>query len=126
MRTHKLQALVLSKDSSGASASFEDVRTSTCGIIFFGTPHRGSALGHWAQQIRGITSLAASTNPSILAALDSTIDDGQLNRLRIDFNKMLGELDQGKFSVYSFQETKPVAPVPHTLGMDLVCLLAPF
>ena len=102
------------------------VRESTVGLIFFGTPHRGSALGEWGEQIRRIVGILASTNPTILAALNANVDNGQLEQLRRDFNKMLGPWSDGKFSVHSFRETMVPLAIAHTPGNDLVSLFTYF
>jgi hypothetical protein len=119
-----LQALDISQRSSGASEYYRDIRISTYGVIFFGTPHAGSSIASWGQMFRSIAGVAASTNPNLLADLDSSVDNGRLDELRDDFNKMLGPRREGKFWVQSFQETRPMAPVPHTPGMNLVVPLA--
>jgi hypothetical protein len=111
---------VISQRASGSSERFQNVRKSVVGVIFFGTPHAGSALGEWGQQIRSIASIAASTNPNILAPLDTNVDNGQLEELRDEFNKMLGTAAEGKFSVHSFREMKAPVPIPHTPGNNLV------
>ena len=54
----------------------------------------------------------------VLAALDINRDNGQLEALRDDFNKMLGRWQDGKFWVQSFRELKPM--VPHIRGQQLV------
>ena len=55
------------------------------------------------------------------ADLDIYRDNGQLEALRDDFNKMLGKWQDGKFWVQSFRELKHM--VPHLRGQRLVSYL---
>ena len=65
-----------------------------------------------------VVGAVANTNQTVLAALDTSLDNGQLEELRDDFNKMLGRWQDGKFWVQSFRELRPM--VPHLQSMRLV------
>lgn len=105
--------LRLSQDcTSGANTRMKAVRDSTAGVIFFATPHSGSDLASWGEFLRRIASLGVVTNPSLLAALNSQADNGQLEELQQSFVKMLGPHSERKFSVVNFQETKPLVNWP--------------
>ena len=109
---------MLAQTASGSDAYLTCIRKETIGVIFFGTPHSGSPEASLAQSATDIIGVLANKNPIILAALDVNIDNGQLEQLRSDFNKMLGSWTDNKFWVQSFRELKPM--VPHIGGQQLV------
>jgi hypothetical protein len=115
------KALKLAQDSSGAEESFQAIRSSTRGVIFFATPHAGSDLADWGELIRRIAGIFTVTSSSLLAALNAQSDDGQLEKLRDDFAKMLGPWHEGKLRVQNFRETKPLLPGFHNPAARLVC-----
>lgn len=112
------QSLVLAQKASGADAHLKHIRKATIGVIFFGTPHSGSPEASLAQMATNVVGAVANTNQTVLAALDTSLDNGQLEELRDDFNKMLGRWQDGKFWVQSFRELRPM--VPHLQSMRLV------
>ncbi|PGH11272.1 hypothetical protein AJ79_05007, partial [Helicocarpus griseus UAMH5409] len=101
-------ALKISQDSTGVDAKLKAIRDSTKGVIFFGTPHSGSDMAKWGEMLRRIAGIFAVTNSTLLAALDSKHNNGQLEELSVNFAKMLGPSNEGKFQVFSFRETKPL------------------
>ena len=109
---------MLAQTSSGSDAYLTDIRKHTVGVIFFGTPHSGSPEASLAQSATDIVGVLANKNPMILDALNVNIDNGQLEQLRSEFNKMLGSSNDNKFWVQSFRELKPM--VPHIRGQQLV------
>lgn len=119
------KALTLAPNSSGAEARYKSVGTSTQGVIFFGTPHAGSSLAAWGDMLRGVSSAFKVTNSPLLNALNSESDDGQLERLRDDFSKLLGPPAEGKLRVQNYRETQPlsVAFPSFNPAADLVCSL---
>jgi Putative serine esterase (DUF676) len=87
----------------------KDVYKSTFAIIFFGTPHRGSADAGWGGILRQIASAAQfDTTKTILSDLDPSSGSAKLDELSEAFSDMLDE--QG-FRVYSFQESQGKAGV---------------
>ncbi|KAH8802290.1 hypothetical protein F5882DRAFT_514259 [Hyaloscypha sp. PMI_1271] len=101
-------ALKLAQDSSGAEASFQTIRTSTRGVIFFATPHSGADLADWGELVRRIAGVFRVTNSPLLAALNAQSDNGQLEQLRDDFSKILGPWTEGKIRVQNLRENKPL------------------
>ena len=112
------QALLLSQKANAADSDLKDIRQATVGVIFFGTPHSGSGEATLAQTASSVAGAIANTNQTVLAALDINFDNGQLEDLRGDFNKMLGDPRERRFWVKSFRELRPM--VPHPGGMRLV------
>ncbi|KAH8901406.1 hypothetical protein GQ53DRAFT_851026 [Thozetella sp. PMI_491] len=102
-------ALKLAQDSSGAEAEYQQIRSSTWGVVFFGTPHSGSDRAAWGETLRRIAGVFKVTSSPLLAALDAQNDDGQLESLRDSFAKMLGPRSEGKLIVHSFRETAPLS-----------------
>lgn len=74
---------------------------STKGIIFLGTPHRGSGSAEWAQIISDLARFALQdSNTSILRGLSPNSE--LLENLQ---NSFLQILEDGKIHVHSFYET---------------------
>ncbi|RYP53732.1 hypothetical protein DL768_001332 [Monosporascus sp. mg162] len=112
-------ALKISQDSTSGDAWLKTIRDSTRGVIFFGTPHSGSDMANWGELLRRIAGIFAVTNSTLLAALNSENDNGQLEELRKNFSRMLGQSSDGKFRVFSFRETKPLVNGPMEWASDL-------
>ncbi|MBE3041071.1 hypothetical protein IMZ48_00475 [Candidatus Bathyarchaeota archaeon] len=90
----------------------KDVRDSTRGVIFFGTPHSGSDMANWGELLRRIADIFAVTNSTLLAALNSRSDNRQLEELALSVANMLGPRHEGKFQAFNFRETKPLMNGP--------------
>jgi hypothetical protein len=102
------EALRQSKGAVGYQENQADIYQSTRAIIFLGTPHRGASIAEWGEIVRRIvTSLGFNTNDQLLRGLQP--DSEPLEDLRIEFGKMLNEK---KWRVYSFQETKGISSAP--------------
>ncbi|RYP41795.1 hypothetical protein DL767_000811 [Monosporascus sp. MG133] len=112
-------ALKISQDSTSGDAWLKTIRDSTRGVIFFGTPHSGSDMANWGELLRRVAGIFAVTNSTLLAALNSENDNGQLEELRKNFSRMLGQSSDGKFRVFSFRETKPLVNGPMEWASDL-------
>ena len=69
-------------------------------------------MANWGELLRRIAGIFAVANSSLLAALNSKNDNGQLEELRKNFVRMLGQSSEGKFRVFSFRETKPLVNGP--------------
>jgi hypothetical protein len=77
-------------------------------------------MANWGELLRRIAGMVVVTNSTLLAALKSKNDNGQLEELRKSFAKMLGPSSEGKFQVFSFRETKPLVNGPLGLAASLV------
>ena len=81
---------------------------STYGLIFFGTPHRGSSLAEWGEILRRVSAISGfDTNSNLLQGLKP--DSERLEELREEFNKMLHEKE---WMITSFQETTGISSAP--------------
>jgi hypothetical protein len=95
-------------------------------VLFFGTPHSGSDLASWGELLRRIAGAFKVTSSPLLAALNvQSGDDGQLEKLRDDFAKMLGPRKEGKLEVQNFRETAPLSEAIPSLNpaSNLVCVI---
>lgn len=92
---------MLSRSSTAPEPHLARVVDSTAGIVFLGTPHRGSpdfaAAGDWARTFVGI--FGAETSPAILSALGLRTTD--LERAQESFSSLWQNY---KFRVKTFQE----------------------
>jgi hypothetical protein len=102
------QALILAHDSP--EEDLRSVLTTTCSIVFMGTPHRGSK--EWASsgdKARKLASaLLMSNNPSLLETLG--LKNGDLFRSADRFTQIW---ENSSFTVKTYQEGKPL------VGMDI-------
>jgi len=74
---------------------------STYGVIFLGTPHRGSIWAPWGALMGNLTKLALqSPNTALLKSLE--VDSMALEMLASDFSNMIRE----DIAVYSFREER--------------------
>ena len=83
----------------------------THAVIFFATPHAGSQLASMGEMLARIGSVFIITNTALLGALNSDNDNGQLEELRTEFDKMLGPTENEGITVVNFRETKPMSNV---------------
>ena len=120
------QGLKISEDASGADEHLKAIRQSTRGIFFFGTPHSGANIANLGETITRIGSVFSTTNSTLLAALNSKYETGELERLREDFDKMLGPRLEGRFGVVNFREERPLLSKPRTPVAKLVWLPCAF
>lgn len=81
---------------------FNSLSESTLGIIFLGTPHRGSEMASYGNVFASIANaVMIKPPPRLINALQS--NSGALMRLTTDFRSQLP-----KYQVYSFYEMKPM------------------
>ncbi|KAG4440948.1 hypothetical protein IFR05_003577 [Cadophora sp. M221] len=80
------EALVESKKYED-NAMKSDIYESIKGIVFFGTPHRGSSDAQWGDILRSIASVAFDTNEKLLQTLKP--DNELLAKLAKDFQDIL-------------------------------------
>lgn len=125
-KTYGGQGLKISEDASGASEHLKAIRQSTRGIFFFGTPHSGASIADLGETIIRIGGVFSTTNSTLLAALNAKNETGELERLREDFDKMLGPRWEGKFGVVNFREKMPLLSKPKTPVARLVWLSCDF
>jgi hypothetical protein len=86
--------------------------SATRGIIFLGTPHRGSDKASLAKVVASIVGVVHNTNVNLLRDLER--DSQTLDRIGDRFRPML---EKHPFSVWSFVEKLP------TYGKEPVCEL---
>ena len=81
---------------------YNNIRKSTTGIIFLGTPHRGSEKAAYGKVLATVaTAVLNSPPPRLVKALKTNSDS--LRRLTSDFWFQLSD-----YQVYSFYEMKPM------------------
>lgn len=86
-----------------------DFSQHTAGIIFMGTPHRGSAIADYATRFSSLVGSFKQTNPKLLQVLQRESDT--LHRIHDDFYDLINErrnsYDQHNISVMCFWEELP-------------------
>lgn len=89
------QALRLAANDS----TYTDIAESTKGIVFLGTPHRGSGFADWAGRLASIVrvSVAVKVQKSLLKTLSN--DSEELLRISEDFRTIVS-----KYVIVSFYE----------------------
>ncbi|OCK79674.1 hypothetical protein K432DRAFT_354452 [Lepidopterella palustris CBS 459.81] len=81
---------------------YNSISESTIGIVFLGTPHRGSEKAVYGKVLASLaTTLLNKPSPRLVKALQ--VNSEALMRLTTDFRFQLP-----KYQVYSFYETKPM------------------
>lgn len=96
-----LQVLEKSR-SSRHQPKFLSIYESIIGVIFLGTPHRGSADATWGLLVSNLAKFTLQdANDKVLRGL--TTDSEMLEQLRETFGKIL---EDGKFYIWSFHETR--------------------
>jgi hypothetical protein len=99
--------LKYAQDQQGFQPHLYSIYDCAYGVIFFGTPHRGTSIASFGQLAARIAEL--SVNPSenhLLKALEQ--GSPELERIADSFSRMLPKTSKG-MSVYSFQESLPVS-----------------
>jgi protein SERAC1 len=92
----------------------------TRGIIFLGTPHRGSGVASLASVVASVTKLALrSTNDRLVQELER--DAPTLDRIRDDFSRIVDE-NKEKLVIYSFVEELPSPVIGHKVmpGLHII------
>lgn len=105
------QALDHSHSVRSTQPHLASVFSATRGIIFLGTPHRGSGKSSLAKVVASVARLAfQNTNSKLIRDLEG---DGQtLDRIKDSFSRIL---DGRTLMVWSFVEELPV------VGVGMVC-----
>ncbi|KAK8143516.1 hypothetical protein G3M48_007138 [Beauveria asiatica] len=106
------EAILLSRNNPGPH--LRSIFDHVVGIIFMGTPHKGSWMANWAKIPASALGLVKSTNKSLLKILEA--DDQFLQSIQSRFWSMVRELREGgrPFEVTCFFEGLPF-PVAGTV-----------
>lgn len=93
---------------NNAEAHLRDVFHSTKGIIFMGTPHKGSWMANWAKIPASAINIVKSTNKSLFAVLETSSE--YLEAIEVGFLDMLREQREGgrSLEVTCFFEELPL------------------
>ncbi|CAG8951465.1 hypothetical protein HYFRA_00007381 [Hymenoscyphus fraxineus] len=95
------QALVIASKSEGRD--YGNIWTSTPGILFFGTPHRGSELASYGAQLARVpTALSMKAEPVLLHSL--SLGSAVLGELNEEFRILMDNKGEGR-EIISFYET---------------------
>ncbi|KAM3497121.1 hypothetical protein MY10362_009516 [Beauveria mimosiformis] len=99
------EAILLSRNNPGPH--LRSIFDHVVGIIFMGTPHKGSWMTNWANIPASALGLVKSTNKSLLKILEA--DDQFLQSIQSRFWSMVRELREGgrPFEVTCFFEALP-------------------
>jgi hypothetical protein len=98
-------------------ARYKNISESTIGIIFLGTPHRGSEKATYGKVLATVaTGLLNKPPPRLVQALQE--NSGALMRLTTDFRFQLPN-----YQVYSFYETKPMRILSSLVSAEPCSLL---
>lgn len=106
------QALIEARKQT-ADSFLQDICTSAHGIIFFGTPHRGSKGASWGLMLSAIAqAVQLETNSAILRDLDPESGSSKLEELMLDFDDILRDVQRDQeLRVFSFQEEEGMAGI---------------
>jgi hypothetical protein len=80
------QALVISSNRA-VEAHLHIISELTHGVLFLGTPHRGSDLAWWASKLAQIVGIVKQTNSSVVSQLSK--GSSELDRIQVDFDFLL-------------------------------------
>ncbi|CEL09202.1 hypothetical protein ASPCAL12341 [Aspergillus calidoustus] len=109
---HSLGGLVCKKailqSRNNPDAHLRSIFNSTKGIVFMGTPHKGSWMADWADIPAGALGLVKSTGKSLLDILRT--DNQLLEAIQVDFWSMVRELRESgrRLEVICFFEELPL------------------
>lgn len=123
---HSLGGLVCKKavlrSRNNPDAHLRSIFDCTKGIIFMGTPHKGSWMADWATIPAGALGVVKSTNRSLLKILET--DDQLLEALQVDFWSMIRELrESGRpLEVTCFFEELPLPVVGKVVSKESATL----
>jgi hypothetical protein len=92
------------------------------GIVFMGTPHKGSWMADWAKIPASAIGLVKSTNKSLLGILQ--MEDQLLESIQVDFWSMVRGLREGgrHFEVACFFEELPLPVVGKVVSKESAAL----
>ena len=100
------KAILLSRNNP--EAHLQGMFNCTKGVVFMGTPHKGSWMADWAKIPAGALGLVKSANRSLLKVLET--DDQLLEAIQVDFQSMVRELRENgrRVEVTCFFEELPL------------------
>jgi pimeloyl-ACP methyl ester carboxylesterase len=103
--------------------SIQAIATSTCGIMFFGTPHRGSDVAPLGKAAANLVNLFKQTNSRILGPLQPNSDvlRSVEERFQREMIHKSGRLRHIK--ILCFYEAKPTSPIGFIVSEDSATLL---
>ncbi|KAH8889254.1 hypothetical protein GQ53DRAFT_870313, partial [Thozetella sp. PMI_491] len=106
--------------STSSNEEFENILQSTAGIVFLGTPHRGSSAAGIGEIARRAASLLMmDTNPLVLESL--SLKNSDLDRCQDAFSSLW---HRHNFRVKTFQEGLPIS-LPLRLGQFRMSKVVP-
>ena len=114
------KALLLSRNNP--EADLRGVFDCVKGIIFLGTPHKGSWMADWAKIPASAIGLVKSTNKSLLEILET--NDQFLESIQVDFWSTVRGLREGgrRFEVTCFFEELPLVGVGKVVSKESATL----
>lgn len=114
------KALLLSRETP--EYHLRSIFESTKGIIFMGTPHKGSWMADWAKIPATALGFIKSSNKSLFAILGT--ESQLLESIQIEFLATVRELREGgrSFEVTSFFEELPLAMAGKVVSKDSATL----
>ncbi|KAF7170941.1 hypothetical protein CNMCM6106_005492 [Aspergillus hiratsukae] len=124
--THSLGGLVCKKailrSRNNPDAHLRSIFNCTKGVIFMGTPHKGSWMADWAKISAGALGLVKSTNKSLLDILRT--DNQLLEAIQVDFWSMIRELRESgrRLEVICFFEELPLPVIGKVVSKDSATL----
>ncbi|KAF4222482.1 hypothetical protein CNMCM6457_001372 [Aspergillus fumigatiaffinis] len=124
--THSLGGLVCKKailrSRNNPDAHLRNIFHCTKGVIFIGTPHKGSWMADWAKISAGALGLVKSTNKSLLEILRT--DNQFLEAIQVDFWCMIRELRENgrRLEVICFFEELPLPVVGKVVSKNSATL----
>lgn len=123
---HSLGGLVCKRAILGSRNNpdphLRNIFNCTKGVIFMGTPHKGSWMADWAKISASTLGLVKSTNKSLLEILRT--DNQLLEAIQVDFWSMIRELREGgrRLEVICFFEELPLPMVGKVVSKDSATL----
>lgn len=95
---------MLNYAQSTQTKRLKEILESTFGVIFFGTPHRGSPVATLSKIAHNITK-AMGKNPATQTLADLEINSETLDRISTYFKQLL---ETKKINIHTFQEEMPM------------------
>jgi hypothetical protein len=106
-----MKAIIISKLRAEQDPSIEEIHNATCGIVFLGTPHKGSDVAWFGVCLAWITAPFFGSNKMLLKSL--TYHDAELVNRQFLFSSSCGP----QMKICSFYETLPTRFMGFPLGL---------